>query len=139
MFMGEYSHTLDSKGRLSIPARFREQLGTVFILSKGIETCLTIYTKEEWEKLTDRLLNKPDLTNSRARRLNRFLFSGSIDCETDKSGRILIPANFRAYASLEKEVIVAGVGAKIEIWDRQAWEDYNDYDDMEGLADSLEV
>ncbi|HIR89837.1 MAG TPA: division/cell wall cluster transcriptional repressor MraZ [Candidatus Fimimorpha faecalis] len=138
MFMSEYHHSLDTKGRLIIPTRFREQLGSNFILSKGMEHCLCIYPKEEWKKLTDKLCASPSITNSKIRRLNRFFFTGSVECEPDKQGRILIPPSLRAYASLEKEVIVAGVGSRIEIWDREAWEEYNTFDDIEELAGSLE-
>ncbi|MGN0396859.1 MAG: division/cell wall cluster transcriptional repressor MraZ [Candidatus Fimimorpha sp.] len=90
------------------------------------------------KKFTDKLCASPSITNPKIRRLSRFFFTGSIQCECDKQGRILIPPNLRAYASLEKEVIIAGVGQRIEIWDKNAWEEYNAFDDIEELAGSLE-
>ncbi len=138
MFMSEYSHSLDSKGRLIIPTRFREQLGQDFILSKGMEHCLCIYPRKEWKKFTDKLCASPNITNPKIRRLSRFFFTGSVECEPDKQGRILIPANLREYAALEKEVIIAGVGSRIEIWAQKAWEEYNTFEDIEELAGSLE-
>ena len=138
MFMSEYNHTLDTKGRLIVPQKFREQLGEEFILSRGMDHCLCIYSKDEWEKFTSKLGSVPELSNPNGRKLARFFIAGSTTCEVDKQGRNLIPANLRTFAGLDKEVVLAGVGNRIEVWDKLAWEDYNDFDDVEGLAGSLE-
>ena len=139
MFMSEYYHSLDTKGRLIIPQKFRDQLGNEFILSRGLDHCLYIYTQEEWEKFIEKLSTLPELSNANGRKLNRFFIAGSIQCEVDKQGRVLIPASLREFASLEKEVVLAGVGKRIEVWNKNAWEDYNNFDDVEGIASSLEA
>ena len=121
MFIGEYSHSLDAKGRLIVPAKFREGLGEHFILTKGIDTCLYIYTKEEWDKFAEKLHDLP-ITNANVRRFVRFFLSGAVECDTDNQGRIIIPQSLRTYAGLVKEVVSAGVGARIEVWSKDNWE-----------------
>jgi len=116
MFMGEYNHTVDAKGRLIVPSKFREQLGDVFFVTKGIDECLYVYGKAEWEAIAEKLHDLP-LTVASARKLSRFMLPGASQCETDKQGRILIPANLREYAKLDKDVVLLGVGSRIEIWD----------------------
>ncbi len=138
MFMSEYHHSLDTKGRLIIPQKFREQLGDTFILSRGLDHCLYIYTNEDWERFIDKLSTLPELSSANGRKLNRFFIAGAIQCEVDKQGRILIPTNLREFASLEKEVVLAGVGKRIEVWNRLAWEDYNNFDDVESIAGSID-
>lgn len=137
MFMSEYQHTLDAKGRVIIPLKFREQLGEEFVIAKGLEKCLFVYSKEEWDKFTEKLSEIPQLSNGNGRKLVRYFISGASECEIDKQGRILIPATLRNFADLSKDVTLAGVGKRIEIWDRTAWEEYNNFDDIEGLAESL--
>ncbi len=138
MFMSEYYHSLDPKGRLIIPQKYREQLGDTFVVSRGMDHCLTIYTEEAWKKFTDKLASVPELSNPDARKVTRFFISGACEMETDKQGRILIPQSLRTFAGLDKDVVLAGLGSRIEIWDRKKWEEYNDYDDVESLAKSLE-
>lgn len=138
MFMSEYHHSLDTKGRLIIPQKFREQLGDTFILSRGLDHCLYIYTNEDWERFIDKLSTLPELSSANGRKLNRFFIAGAIQCEVDKQGRILIPTNLREFASLEKEVVLAGVGKRIEVWNRLAWEYYNNFDDVESIAGSID-
>lgn len=138
MFMSEYHHSLDTKGRLIIPQKFREQLGDTFILSRGLDHCLYIYTNEDWERFIDKLSTLPELSSANGRKLNRFFIAGAIQCEVDKQGRILIPTNLREFASLEKEVVLAGVGKRIEVWNRLAWEDYNNFDDVESIAGNID-
>ena len=138
MFMSEYHHSLDTKGRLIIPQKFREQLGDTFILSRGLDHCLYIYTNEDWERFIDKLSMLPELSSANGRKLNRFFIAGAIQCEVDKQGRILIPTNLREFASLEKEVVLAGVGKRIEVWNRLAWEDYNNFDDVESIAGNID-
>lgn len=124
MFIGEYSHTIDTKGRLSIPARFREELGEQFIATKGLDQSLFVYPIDEWKVLEGKLKQLP-LTNQNARAFVRFFFSGATECELDSQGRIRIPVNLREHAGLEKEVIVIGVGTRVEIWSQKVWCEYN--------------
>ena len=138
MFMSEYNHSLDAKGRLIIPQKFREQLGAEFVLSRGMDHCLNLYTKESWETFIEKLSQVPELSNPDGRKVARFFIAGATTCEVDKQGRILIPSVLREFAKLDKDVVLAGVGNRIEIWDKKAWEEYNNYDDVESLAKSLE-
>ncbi len=107
MFMGEYSHTIDPKGRLIIPSKFREQLGDEFVLTKGLDGCLSIYPMNEWEKFEEQLRSLP-LTNKNARTFSRFFVAGATSCELDKQGRILVPGTLREFAGLEKDVVLTG-------------------------------
>ena len=138
MFMSEYYHSLDTKGRLIVPQKFREQLGAEFILSRGMDHCLNLYTMQEWEKFTEKLAQVPELSNPDGRKVARFFIAGATTCEVDKQGRILIPSVLRDFAHLEKDVVLAGLGNRIEIWDKKSWEEYNCYDDVDSLAKSLE-
>ena len=103
MFMGEYSHSIDAKGRLIIPSRFREELGEEFVLTKGLDGCLSIYPRKEWEAFEQKLSQLP-LTNKNARAITRFFVAGAAPCELDRQGRILVPATLREYAGLEKDL-----------------------------------
>lgn len=134
MFIGEYQHTIDPKGRIIMPSRFREGLGDRFVVTKGLDECLFVYSLEEWSNLENKLKNLP-LANKDARAFIRFFFSGASECEVDKQGRILIPSNLREFAKLDKEVVVTGVSTRIEIWSRDKWEAYNDDSGMD--ADNL--
>ena len=124
MFMGEYNHTIDAKGRLIIPSKFRELLGEEFVLTRGLDGCLYIYPMDEWESFEMKLRSLP-LTNKNARDFVRFFLSGAIECEIDKQGRFLITGNLREYAKLEKDTVIIGVGTRIEIWDKEKWKSYN--------------
>jgi len=124
LFMGEYQHNVDSKGRVILPAKFRELLGEMFVATKGLDRCLFIYPKEEWTILEEKLKKLP-LAKQEARAFVRFFFSGAAELEFDKQGRVLLPNNLRDYAGLEKDIVVVGVSSRIEIWDKQAWIDYN--------------
>ena len=121
MFMGEYSHTIDTKGRLIIPSKFREELGDEFVLTKGLDGCLSIYPMEQW-KIFEKKLEALPLTNKKARDFKRFFLGSATEGELDKQGRVLISSSLRAYADLEKEVVLAGVLDKVEIWSKEAWE-----------------
>lgn len=123
MFIGEYYHTIDEKGRIIIPARFREGLGERFIVTKGLDNCLFVYPRQNWEEIEQKLRTWP-LTRADARAFMRFFFSGATECELDRQGRILLPVNLREYARLEKEVVIAGVSTRVEIWSRELWEKY---------------
>lgn len=124
MFLGEYRHTIDPKGRLIIPARFREGLGEKFVLTKGLDGCLFAYPPQEWAALENKMRSLP-LTRSDARAFVRFFFAGACECEVDKQGRILIPANLREYAGIEKDVVIIGVSSRVEIWAADRWEAYS--------------
>lgn len=124
MFLGEYLHTIDSKGRLIIPARLREGLGEKFIVTKGLDGCLFAYPPQEWSALEQKMRSLP-FTRADARAFVRFFFAGATECEIDRQGRVLIPANLREYAGLEKEVVVIGVSSRVEIWSQERWERYN--------------
>lgn len=107
-----------------MPSRFREGLGENFILTKGLDNCLFVYSMEEWSNLEAKLKTLP-LTNPDARSFVRFFFSGAAECEVDKQGRILIPQNLREYAGLDKEICIIGVSTRVEVWDKAKWENYN--------------
>lgn len=125
MFTGEYQHTIDDKGRLIMPSKFREILGDSFMITKGLDSCLFVYPQQEWENLEGKLKNLP-FTNKDARAFARFFFSGASECETDKQGRILISGILREYAKISKDVVIIGVGTRIEIWSGEIWAGYSE-------------
>ena len=124
MFIGEYEHSVDAKGRVIMPVKLREDIGEKFIVTKGLDGCLFAYSLEEWNNFEAKLKTLP-LTNKNARDFVRFFLSGAVECEIDKQGRFLIPGNLRTYATLEKEIIIIGVGTRIEIWNREEWKKYS--------------
>lgn len=121
--MGEYQHSLDEKGRVIIPARFRDTLGTTFVITRGLDNCLFVYPQSEWSQLEQKLKTLP-FTRSDARAFTRFFFSGAIECELDKQGRVNIPGNLRSYAKLDKDCVIIGVSNRVEIWGSERWENY---------------
>ena len=123
MFMGEYQHTIDSKGRMIVPAKFREGLGEQFVLTRGLDQCLFGYPMSEWKLIEEKLKALP-LTKKDARAFTRFFFSGATECELDKQGRINIASPLLSYAKLEKECVVIGVSNRIELWSKEIWEQY---------------
>ena len=137
MFMGEYSHNVDAKGRLIVPAKFREQLGDQFVVTKGVDGCLYVYSQEEWKRIEEKF-REVNLTTKDARKFMRFFFAGAAMCEVDKQGRILLPAKLRMEAHLEKDVVLAGVGSRVEIWDKNSWQAITSYDDADDLASDME-
>lgn len=137
MFMGEYNHTVDAKGRLIVPSKFREQLGDEFVVTKGLDGCLFAYENSEWRLLEEKLHALP-LTNANARKFSRFFLAGATTCEVDKQGRILLPAVLREFAGISKDAVLVGVGSRIEIWSRESWTAANTYDDMEEIAENME-
>lgn len=124
MFMGEFQHTIDAKGRLIVPSKFRDDLGDKFVATKGLDNCLFVYPRDEWQALEQKLKTLP-FTRADARAFVRFFFSGATECEVDKQGRILLPANLRDYAKLDKDVVVLGVSNRVEIWSKEEWEAYS--------------
>ncbi|PXW88510.1 division/cell wall cluster transcriptional repressor MraZ [Pseudogracilibacillus auburnensis] len=123
MFMGEYQHNIDVKGRMIVPSKFREGLGESFVLTRGLDKCLFAYPMDEWRLLEEKLKKLP-LTKKDARSFTRFFFSGAVECEVDKQGRINIPQTLRTYSNLEKECVVIGVSSRVEVWSKEIWEDY---------------
>ncbi|HEY1074506.1 MAG TPA: division/cell wall cluster transcriptional repressor MraZ [Patescibacteria group bacterium] len=124
MFLGEYEHTIDQKGRLAIPAKFRTALGEGAVIARGLDNCLTLYPKKEWERLAERVASLPT-TDANARSFARFILAGAVDVEADKQGRVILPAYLRQYAELGANVIVAGLYNRVEIWDKARWSDYS--------------
>jgi MraZ protein len=123
MFMGEYHHSIDNKGRMIVPSKFRDDLGEMFIITRGLDQCLFGYPLSEWSLIEEKLKGLP-LTKKDARAFTRFFFSGATESELDKQGRINIPAPLLTYAKLEKECVILGVSNRIEIWSKPIWEDY---------------
>lgn len=121
--MGEYRHNVDTKGRLIVPAKFREDLGEVFVLTRGLDQCLFGYPMSEWKIIEEKIKSLP-LTKKDARAFARFFFSGATECEIDKQGRINIPTTLLQYGKIEKECVVLGVSNRIEIWDKEIWGNY---------------
>ncbi len=138
MFIGEYHHTIDEKGRIIIPAKFREDLGESFIVTRGIENCLFVYSKENWAKITDKLNSLP-FTKKDARNFNRFFMSGATDVELDKQGRVNLPSPLISYASLLKDCVVIGTGDRLEIWSEESWNSFfnSTKDIMSDIAENL--
>ena len=136
MFMGEYSHSVDAKGRLIVPAKFREQLGDQFVVTKGVDGCLYVYSQEEWDRIEQKF-REVNLTTKDARKFMRFFFAGAATCEVDKQGRILIPPNLREHADLQKDIVSAGVLNRVEIWNKDRWVESSNYDDMDEVAEHM--
>lgn len=138
MFMGEYQHNLDAKGRVFIPARFREALGDSFVLTKGLDDCLFVFPMAEWQALDKKLKSIP-FTKRDARTFSRIFFSGACECEIDKHGRILVPQNLRDHAKLAKEAVFIGVSSRVEIWSAEIWEGFktNAASSYEDIAEKI--
>ena len=140
MLIGEFEHSIDTKGRLVLPAKIKDDLGKEFIVTKGLDGCLFGYSLEEWNKFEEKLkaewnkfeekLKTLPLTNKITRDFVRFFLSGAVEEETDKQGRFLLPANLREYASLTKDAVIIGVGTRIEIWDKKKWDEYNSEENL---------
>ncbi len=124
MFIGEYQHSLDTKNRITLPSKFREELGDSFVMTKGMDDCLFIYSMNEWKIVEDKLKSLP-MTSKDARAFVRFFFAGASECEIDKQGRVLIPTNLKEYAKIEKDTVVIGVSTRIEIWSLDEWNRFN--------------
>lgn len=126
MFMGEYQHNIDAKGRLIIPAKLRDALGETFIVTRGLDGCLFVYPMDGWEKFELNMDKMPKMTSKEARTFIRFFYSAASECEFDKQGRINIPANLRAHANLEKSCIIIGAAERLEIWDEARWKKFSE-------------
>ena len=138
MFMGEFSHSIDNKNRVIIPAKFRDELGDKFVLTKGLDDCLFAYPMEEWHNVESKF-KKLSFTRADARAFSRFFFSGAAEIEVDKQGRALIPANLADYAGLNKDLMIIGVSSRFEIWDKEKWAEYSEKaaGDYEAIAEKI--
>lgn len=138
MFMGEYHHTLDEKGRLTMPAKYREILGDNFVITRGIENCIYVYREDTFEKITKKLEHLP-FTKKDARQFTRFFLSGASLCCLDKQGRVIIPSPLSNYAFLKKECVIVGVSDRLEIWAKEKWEEFmtGAYSEMSDIAEGL--
>ncbi len=123
MLLGEYKHSIDAKGRLAIPVKFRPALGDGAIITKGLDRCLFVFGEEEWQKLAEKIMSLP-LVQADSRAFARLMLGGASDVRLDAQGRVLVPEYLRAYAGLEKKVVVAGLYTRMEIWDEGGWDTY---------------
>lgn len=137
MFIGQYEHGIDKKGRMFIPAKFKDSLGDKFIISQGLERkhCLFIYTMSEWKRLNEKILAQP---YAKAQKLRRFLYAGASDLECDAQGRVLLPALLREYAGLDDAAVVVGTGETIELWNKENWQKENEEISSDTVMDILE-
>ncbi len=123
MFIGEYKHNLDEKGRMAVPKKFREELKGGAVITRGLDNCLFLYTKKEWEKLAEKLASLP-FSQAKSRAFSRLMLAGAMDVEVDKQGRIVLPEYLRTFAGLKKTAVVAGLYNRLEIWDQEKWVEY---------------
>lgn len=138
MLMGEFHHNIDEKNRLVIPSKFRNELGDTFIVTRGLDGCLFVYSKDEWAKITEKLKTLP-FTQANARKFTRFLLSGAIEAELDKSGRVGITLHLIEYAGITKECVIIGANDRIEIWSKDSWDKFMSDNDEEfaSIAENL--
>lgn len=134
--MGEYNHTLDAKGRLIIPAKFREDLGESFVITKGMDGCLFGFPESEWNVFEEKLQSLP-MINKEARQFTRFFLAGAATVEFDKMGRILLPQVLREFADISKDAVLVGVGKRVEIWSKERWVGTVSYEDMDDIAKNM--
>ena len=136
MFMGRYNHTIDPKGRLSIPSRYREVLGDEFVVSRGMDGCLFVYGIDDWKVFESKLASLP-LINAEARQFARFFLSGAQYVSVDKQGRILLPQDLREFAHLDRDVVLAGMGGRIEIWSLEKWNENSEQVDINKISEGM--
>ncbi len=134
MLIGEYKHTLDPKKRLSLPAKWRKELGKCLVITRGLDNCLFVYPRSEWQKITEKVAQLP-LGQADTRSFSRFFLSGAVEVEVDKIGRILVPDFLKEFGKLDSKVVLAGIHDRVEIWDEKQWNDYKER--IEGQADAL--
>ena len=136
MLIGEYAHSLDTKGRLIMPAKLRQDMGEKFIVTKGLDGCLFAFSQNEWLNFETKLKSLP-LSDKNARNFVRFFLSGATECELDKQGRFLIPNNLRIAANLEKDTVIIGVGTRLEIWDKATWDKCDENISADEIAENM--
>jgi MraZ protein len=139
MFMGQYNHSIDAKGRIIVPAKLREELGDNFVVTKGFDGCLFVYSEQGWHAFEEKF-NALPLNNKDVRQLTRFFLAGASACEVDKQGRFILPSYLREFAGLDKDVVMIGAGSRVEIWDKAKWDDCNEnYDEnMDDVAEHMQ-
>lgn len=135
MLTGQYTHSIDAKGRVNFPAKLREELGERFIITRGLDNCLFVYSVDEWDQLAAKL---HELPISKSAPLNRFFFAGAAEAEPDKQGQVLLPAHLREYAGLDRDVTIAGVSNRAEIWDSERWEKQNEQLTAQSIATAMD-
>ncbi|MBP6859874.1 MAG: division/cell wall cluster transcriptional repressor MraZ [Candidatus Magasanikbacteria bacterium] len=133
MFIGEYSHNVDDKGRMAIPAKFRRELNKGAVVTRGLDNCLFLYTKTEWEKLAEKLAALP-ISQSNTRAFSRLMLAGAMDVELDKQGRVILPEYLRTFAGIKKSLVIAGLYNRLEIWDTEVWNKYKNQTEAESGA-----
>ena len=141
MLIGEYEHSLDSldsKNRIIMPSKFRDDIGEKFIVTKGLDGCLFAYSISEWKNFEEKLRSLP-LSNKDARAFSRFFFAGATDCILDKQGRFLIPSNLREFAELEKDLVIVGMNSRIEIWAKNKWKNVDEQISADEIAEKMEM
>lgn len=136
MFQGEFNHTIDPKGRIIIPTQLRGELEGGFVVTKGLDGCLWMVDREAWKKIQEEIQSMP-FALKEARMLSRFMIAGATEGDVDKQGRVFLPPNLREYAGLEKNVVLSGVGSRLEIWDKSRYEQITDIEDMSVIAEKL--
>jgi MraZ protein len=138
MFMGEYQHSLDEKGRLIVPAKFREDLGEQFIITRGLDNCLFVYPVAQWKILEEKIKELPT-AHADTRAFVRMFFSGAVEAELDKQGRVVIPQQLREHAKIDRDVYVIGISTKVEVWAKETWENYSTQaqQSYEGIAETI--
>ncbi len=136
MLIGEYEHTIDAKGRLSMPSKLRRDMGEAFIVTKGLDGCLFAFSQDEWMNFETKLKSLP-LSDKNARNFVRFFLAGATECEIDKQGRFLIPSNLREAAKLEKEAVIIGVGTRLEIWNKEVWNSKDEEISADEIAENM--
>ena len=138
MLIGEYEHSIDTKGRLIMPAKLKEDIGEKFIITKGLDGCLFVYSQKEWQAFEEKLRAFP-LTNKDARALMRFFLAGATECEIDKQGRFLISSNLREFANFIKDVVIVGMDSRIEIWSKEKWQQCDSDISADEIAEKMEM
>jgi MraZ protein len=138
MFIGEYQATIDEKGRISIPAKFRSQLKSKVVVTRGLDNSLFLYTLEEWKKLAEKLASLP-ISTANTRAFSRLMLAGAMDCEVDKQGRIILPGYLKEFAKIQKKIIFAGLYNRIEVWSEELWNVYKQQTEKESnnIAEQL--
>lgn len=135
MFMGTFDHSIDTKGRVIVPAKFRETLGDSFVVTLGLDGCLFVYPEEEWQDFVKQLKELPG--SKEARKLQRYFMAGAAPCDVDRQGRVLIPSNLREKAGLDRDIVFVGVMSKIEIWSRKRWDENDDFENVDDIAEHM--
>ena len=136
MFIGTYQHSIDNKGRVIMPAKFREELGESFYITMGINNCFFVLSKESWDGFLDKLSGQPI---SKATDISRFFCAGAVEAVPNAQGRVLIPENLRKYADIGKDVTVVGVGSRVEIWSTDRWNDYLEKQSQDSIMSAMEL